>query len=62
MGISEVDQNIRFGVFWAVYGDLGCGLNGGRTRWEAPAPTVAVVSAHDHLLVQIEGAGDAMPV
>ena len=59
MRVCKVDQNIRLDVFWDVYGDLRYGLNGVRARWETPAPSIAVVSAHDHLLVQIEGAGDA---
>ena len=62
MRIREVDQNVRLGVFWDLYPDTGHGLNDGRTHREATAPRVAVVSAHDHLLFQIEGAGDVMPV
>ena len=62
MRVCEVDQDIRLGVFWNVYGDIGHGFNGGRNRREASAPSVAVVPAHDHLLVRVEGAGDAMPV
>ena len=62
MRVREIDQDIRPGVFWDVYGDVGHGLNGGRTRREASAPSVAVVPAHDHHPVRIEGAGDAMPV
>jgi hypothetical protein len=61
MGVCKVDQDVRLGVFLDVYGDLGHGLNSGRTRWEASAPPVALVPAHDLLLVRIEGAAGTIP-
>jgi len=62
MRVCEVDQDIRFDVFVDVYGDLRHGLSRGRTRREASAPRIAVVSAHDLLLGRIEGAADTMSV
>ena len=48
MRVCKIDQDIRLGVFWDVYGDIRHGLNGGRTRREVSAPSVAVVPAHAH--------------
>jgi hypothetical protein len=62
MRARKVDQDVRLDVFSDVFGDTGYGLDGGRARREASVPSVSVVSAHDHLLVQIEGAGGVLPV
>ena len=62
MRVCEVDQYVRLGLFLDVCGDTGHGLDSGRTRREASAPRIAVVPAHDLLLVSVEGAADSIPV
>ena len=55
MRVCDVDQYVWLGFFLEVCGDMGHGLDSGRTRREASVPRTAVMPAHDLLLVSDGG-------